>query len=132
MNTISAYSVKWYCFKIGSKKNAPKYSTKGTFAMVIGNVVLTHSKTDAARIRKNISNTKCEPVHEFVITDKQFGLINLTQKDYSGWTIEEVEALKKCKMPHLVVNNNGRLAIIPVTNRQFIGTASLNRKSVWL
>ena len=132
MKTLNPYKIKWYCFKIGSKKRVPKYATKGTFSMVIGNIALTHSKKDAAKIRENILNTKCQPVHEFEITDKQFGLINLTQKNYQDWTIEEVELLKKCKLPHLVVNNNEKIALIPVTNMQFIGSPSLNRKSVWI
>jgi hypothetical protein len=131
-NTISAYRVKWHCLKLGAKKNVPKYATKGTNAMVIGNVLLTTSEVELLRVGKNISGTKCERgVRKFIITDKQFGLISLTNLNYHGWTFEDVERMKKCKIPQLVVNNNGKLALIPVTNIQFMG-APFTRKSLFL
>lgn len=130
---VSAYKIFWYGFQIGAKKAVPKYASKGASSLIIGNVLLTHSKKDAEKIRKNIANTPCEGAHEFKITDKQFGLIKIfNNKPFAGWKMEDIEPLKNCNMPHLVVNNRGNIALIPITNKQFLGTDALQRKSIWL
>lgn len=131
-NLLNAYQIKWTCFYFESKKRVPNYVTKGCFAMVIGNLVLTHSASDVKRIKKNIIKTKSKNPKEFAITDKQFGLINLTNEPFVRWNMKKLESLKKCNLPHLVLNNNGNAAIVPVTNVQFMGTNTLNRKSFWM
>jgi hypothetical protein len=132
----SAYQIKWNCFLIEGKKGKklPKFITKNTFSTcIIGNVVLTHSKNDAAKIVENIEGTKYEKCKKFQITDKQFGLIQLTNVNYSMQNeVSEVIKLKKCSMPHLEVNNDGKIALIPVTNMQFMGTDALERKTIWI
>ena len=136
MKNLNSYQIKWNCFLIEGKKGKkiPKLITKNTFSCcIIGNVILTHSKIDAEKILKNIAGTKYENCKKFEITDKQFGLIQLTNVNYSMQNeVSEVIKLKKCSMPHLEVNNNGKIALIPVTNMQFMGTNALERKSIWI
>jgi len=128
----SAYQIKWVCFRFEAKKKIVKYVTKNTNAMVIGNVVLTHSKKDAETIKNNCIDTNYSKYHYFEITDKQFGLIRNTNVPYIGWDIKELLNLKKTKMPNLITNNNGNVTLIPVTNTQFIGSMVLGRTSFWL
>jgi hypothetical protein len=133
-NTVkSAYQVKWSCFRFEGKKKIAKYVLQGTSAMVIGQLVLTPFKSDVARIEKNIANTKFAKAHRFEFTDKQFGLINITHIPFSNqMPIEDICNFKKCKMPNLFLNNNGYMALVPVTNMQFMGTSSLERKTIWI
>jgi len=128
----SAYQGKWVCFRFEAKKKIVKYVTKNTYAMVIGNLVLTCSKKDAEQIRKNCIDTKYKNYHEFQITDKQFGKINFTNVDYNGYDVNHVVNYKKTKMPNLVVYDKGKIVLVPVTNMQFMGTTALNRTSLWI
>jgi len=130
----SAYQVKWSCFRFEGKKRIAKYVLKGTTsAMVIGNLVLVPFKSDVAKIEKNISNTLFSKPHRFEITDKQFGLINITHIPFDfNMSIDDISKHKKCSLPHLFLNNNGYMALVPVTNLQFMGTDALQRKSIWI
>lgn len=135
MTTTNTLQVKWYCFRFEAKKRIAKFVIKSTSTtMIIGNVVMTYSKKDADKIRENILDTPYNNCHQFEITDKQFGYITLTNADYNSVrNIEEICNLKKCKvLPNLLVNNFGKIALIPVTNMQFMGTQSLQRKSIWI
>lgn len=133
-NTVkSAYQVMWSCFRFEGKKKIAKYVLKGTSAMVIGQLVLTPFKSDVARIEKNIANTRFAKAHRFEISDKQFSLINITTIPFSNkLSMEDICKHKNCKMPNLFLNNNGYMALVPVTNMQFMGTPVLERKTIWI
>jgi len=129
---MNPYKIIWYGFKFGNTKRIYKYITKGTHAFVIGNVVLV-LKHDFKKIDKNISQTRFSNPHRFTITDKQMGLIAFTNHDFTdSESIEEWLKYRKCTLPQLVVNDSGKLVLIPVTNMQFIGTTALQRKTIWL
>jgi hypothetical protein len=129
----SAYQIKWTCLQFSSKNKIAKFVTKNTIAMVIGNVILTYSKGDIETIEKNISGKSYPKPHKFEITDKQFGLIRFTTKRfYELKSIKKLSTLKNTKMPNLLLNNNGWIALIPVTNKQFMGDANFGRKTFWL
>ena len=133
METLNTkYSLIWTAFRFEAKKRIAKYVVKNTNALIIGNVVLVLN-TQATMIEKNILNTHYAKAHKFQITDAQFGLINLTSKEWNFQdSVEEVCKYKTCEMPALAVNNNGKLALIPVTNKQFLGTGALGRKTIWI
>jgi hypothetical protein len=132
----SQYQVKWNCFRFEGKKKIAKYVLKGTSAMVIGQLVLTPFKSDVARIEKNIANTAFAKPHRFEITDKQFGLISITNIPFEvaikEMSVNDICTFKLCKMPNLMLNNNGKMALVPVTNLQFMGTPVLERKTIWI
>jgi hypothetical protein len=126
--SLSPYRLTWTCFQIGSKCRVPKYATRGTHASVIGNVILTCSSADAARIRNNMKGTKCTEVREFCITDKQFGFIVSVPKIASH---AQLELKKKCAIPHLILEGDDCYNLIPVTNKQYTGDAAFGRKYFW-
>lgn len=81
MTQLNAYQIKWYFivrFRSNRKQtvNLPKYLIKGTSATHCGDVIFTASKKEAQRIFKNQEQKKVTRLLSFVITDKQFGLIN--------------------------------------------------------
>jgi hypothetical protein len=112
----SSLQVKWYgIVKLTTKTTQvgrlPKSLLKGTFSVSHwGGVILTHSKRDAAIIKNNVSKRGINDLISFEITDKQFGMINITYN-------------KPATLPApfkngLVVKDGDRNIAIPVTLKQ--------------
>ncbi|MDD4291971.1 MAG: hypothetical protein PHX51_07050 [Clostridia bacterium] len=80
---LNPYKINWYIvIRFQAKKNQtvrlPKYLIKGTGVSTSYNndVIFTHSKEDAKKIFNNCQKHGTKRCLSFIITDKQFGLIN--------------------------------------------------------
>lgn len=110
----SSMQLKWYGIvkmsaRTTNKAKLPKSLLKGTFGVAHwGGVILTTSKRDLEKIKKNAEGRK--DLMSFEITDKQFGMINSAYRK---------EAILSAPFKHGVFVKDGERNIaIPVTLKQ--------------
>lgn len=110
----SSLQIKWYGIikfssKTTNKAKLPKSLLKGTFGVFhMGGVILTTSKIDASKIKANAKGRR--DLISFVITDRQFGMINIQYNRES--------ALAKPFKHGLFVKDGIKNIAIPVTLKQ--------------
>ena len=76
-----------------------------------GNVILTHSLSCAKKIKANVLKSGRKDIMSFEITDKQFGMINITFGD--------APAIIPAPFKHGIISKKGNQNIaIPVTLKQ--------------